>query len=534
VTFAEALAELGIDFSAGPDQARRAYLRLLKTRKPEVDPSGFMRLREAYELVKPHLAMLERMRAEAAAEAEAETAEPPAPAPEPTASAIVEPQAPEPEATASEAMAPESAEPQAPAPDPITPQSAAPDPITPQATEPPHPPSEPEAPGAVSEPPTAIPSGQPGAPAPGRAQASSPPEAIAPPPAPPEAIAPPPPAAPDPSPAPPAPSEDDGFPARARALAHRFDLARLDATVEAPSLFETQHLLLVLHTLAELDGARLLFDAASGWLRASGQEARLLRGDAAAMWAVTRELRALPDAFSQEIRAILARAAVAGDFAVVSDELAAYRQRRPSAAQESAAHLRNRAPTLAAAVADVLDPPARAPAPAARSARGSQWMWALAVVAMGLVRVFAASSSHSSSPSSFDPSRFPTPRFDPARVAFSFDAGAPLELVFKLEALERVQRIRAHLDYALGDAGPRQKRFLAASACAAQIEKAIGGGDCPTARRRAAEMRLFFTSDGGLAPDLDGGDQSVSLDSALQNYCVALSVRTGSPADLTP
>jgi hypothetical protein len=532
VTFAEALAELGIDISAGPDQARRAYLRLLKTRKPEVDPSGFMRLREAYELVKPHLSMLERMRAEAEAQTEPEAAAPEATEPEAAAPGTAEPeaaepQATEPEATASETFAPETAEPQATAPQathpestapaPITPQSTAPDPITPQVPAASHPPSEPEAPAN------------------GRAEASSPPEAIAPPPAAPPAAPEPPPAPPvDPAPpqVAPAPSDDEGFSGRARALAHRFDLARLDPGVEAPSLFETQHLLLVLQTLAELDAARLLFDAASGWLRASGQEARLLRGDAAAMWALTREMRALPDAFSQEIRAILARAAVAGDFAQVSDELAAYRQRRPSAAQESAAHLRDRAPTLAAAVADILDPPARSPA--ARSARGSQWMWALAVVAMGLVRVFAASSSHSSSSSSFDPSRFPTPRFDPARVAFSFDAGAPLELVFKLQALERVQRLRAHLDYALGDAGARQKRFLAASACAAQIEKALGGGDCPTAQKRAAEMRLFFTSDGGLAPDLDGGDQSVSLDSAVQSYCIALSVRTGSPADLTP
>ena len=47
----EALRELGIDASATPEEARRAYLRGIKTRKPETDPEGFRRLREAYELL---------------------------------------------------------------------------------------------------------------------------------------------------------------------------------------------------------------------------------------------------------------------------------------------------------------------------------------------------------------------------------------------------------------------------------------------------------------------------------------------------
>lgn len=52
VTFEQALRELGVEQGVAPDQARRAYLRLLKERKPEVDPSGFQRLRAAYELVR--------------------------------------------------------------------------------------------------------------------------------------------------------------------------------------------------------------------------------------------------------------------------------------------------------------------------------------------------------------------------------------------------------------------------------------------------------------------------------------------------
>jgi len=45
----EAFGELGLDAEATPDQIRRAYARGVKTRKPEVDPDGFRRLREAYE-----------------------------------------------------------------------------------------------------------------------------------------------------------------------------------------------------------------------------------------------------------------------------------------------------------------------------------------------------------------------------------------------------------------------------------------------------------------------------------------------------
>lgn len=50
MTLDEALGELGVDREAGAPEVRKAYLRLLKTRKPDVDPEGFMRLRAAYEL----------------------------------------------------------------------------------------------------------------------------------------------------------------------------------------------------------------------------------------------------------------------------------------------------------------------------------------------------------------------------------------------------------------------------------------------------------------------------------------------------
>jgi hypothetical protein len=56
VTLDEARAELGIDAAATPEEARRAYLRGIKVRKPETDPEGFRRMREAYEMVTGALA----------------------------------------------------------------------------------------------------------------------------------------------------------------------------------------------------------------------------------------------------------------------------------------------------------------------------------------------------------------------------------------------------------------------------------------------------------------------------------------------
>lgn len=51
MTLGEAFAELGVEPGTDVALARRAYTRLLRTRKPETDPEGFRRLREAWERV---------------------------------------------------------------------------------------------------------------------------------------------------------------------------------------------------------------------------------------------------------------------------------------------------------------------------------------------------------------------------------------------------------------------------------------------------------------------------------------------------
>ena len=52
MTLDEARVLLGVDASTSADEARRAYLRLVKQHRPEQDPAGFQRVREAYDLVR--------------------------------------------------------------------------------------------------------------------------------------------------------------------------------------------------------------------------------------------------------------------------------------------------------------------------------------------------------------------------------------------------------------------------------------------------------------------------------------------------
>ena len=52
MTLEEALIELGVEAGADPETVRRAYLRVIKVRKPKSDPDGFKRAREAYEIAR--------------------------------------------------------------------------------------------------------------------------------------------------------------------------------------------------------------------------------------------------------------------------------------------------------------------------------------------------------------------------------------------------------------------------------------------------------------------------------------------------
>jgi hypothetical protein len=55
MTWEEALRVLGISQDVGFKDARRAYLQLIKVHKPEQDPEGFQRVRQAFEMIAPAL-----------------------------------------------------------------------------------------------------------------------------------------------------------------------------------------------------------------------------------------------------------------------------------------------------------------------------------------------------------------------------------------------------------------------------------------------------------------------------------------------
>ncbi len=59
MTVEEAYSALGVDQGVSATDARRAYMRQVKRHKPEVDPEGFQRARQAYELVKQDIATAE-------------------------------------------------------------------------------------------------------------------------------------------------------------------------------------------------------------------------------------------------------------------------------------------------------------------------------------------------------------------------------------------------------------------------------------------------------------------------------------------
>jgi hypothetical protein len=330
MTFDQALVELGIDRDAGPEEARRAYLKLLKTRRPETDPQGFMRLREAFDRLKDTLAARQtfRLAIEARAAIPELTPPPPAVAPTPVIDTplaapadLGEMSAPNP--AVSKGSAPAEAE---------AVEGNAIEDDEDEATE--EPPSEAEADRLLA----------------GGDRAGA-----------------------------------------ADELACLFDAAA--DLGRPPPFLKAMRLVLELHEDGDVDSARMLEASVVAWLRASGEEVRILRGNLAIAWAMTRELGTLRRKFPSKARTAIARGVRTGDLGEVQSSLAALRDRRPTVAEEAAGRLRVYAPVLAQQFANILDPPA----PAHRVARGSQgsrssW-WLILCVLGPLSRLFASSSS---------------------------------------------------------------------------------------------------------------------------------------------
>jgi hypothetical protein len=476
VTLYEALEELGIGHDASAAEARRAYLKLLKQRRPETDPSGFMRLREAYDTAKPHLESRDAFRHLLEAPHDP-------PAPVPPDDEVAEP-------------------PAIPVPVPTSPEVAEPTDEGGQETD------------ASSEE-----EGDHDQDATGKDEPDPPDEATV-----------------------------DMLIAAGAHVAAAEELDRLFAAAArhvhgpVPPVQTAIRLILTLHAQDALDAAASLHASLASWLRASGQEARVIRGDVAARWTLVREIASLPRSFPGAMRAPIARAILAGDLGQAKADLDAFRLRKPSAARTAASVLRTSAPVLASAVAAVLDPPVAAPTPPAPARGGGSSGWhgggVIITVLIALVRLIAyAGSSTPSVPysSSYDsPSRYHPPRLDVPPSLFSDGGYAPPRTPgatsLKQTLLGQLDEARVHAWYMEGrDGGSKRIDYTKVAADIDAVTRAVEQDDCKAASAAMKKLKGRLAAGGGAAADDGGWDQVQALEAALGAYCAARS-RAGGDA----
>lgn len=402
MTLDEALNELGIDREADAEGARRAYLRLLKKRKPEVDREGFMRLREAYEAVKPYFEQIEFFRTieKAANTPSTEDGSPQLIRIEtPSGTVWVQKSAPSP-------AAPSESNPDKPATDEPAPAIV-------------------EANAAVEANAPVVPAEEPPVPAmepvflqqafvspddgPPRSEID-------------ETLVKPEPAAEPQEPG--EPSIDDlieqgKFKKAARIMGAQYRNALQQGTfgVDVSSPYQAITLLLRLHEKNRLEEARALEKDFGEWLASTGSSVRILAGPIGVQWLMARELSALSAKFPPTLRENIAKSVIAGKLDEAQRRAAFFEINDPVKASQAAIELREKAPTLSNLLTHVLDPPAERRAPPASSSRGGGGTWGIGfaiVMLLNLFRVLGGSSSdHSSSyRGQSDPNAFyrPSPR----------------------------------------------------------------------------------------------------------------------------
>jgi hypothetical protein len=309
VTLVEALAELQVDAAADAEQVRRAYLRQLKTKKPEVDPDGFRRLREAYDFARSRLQPRRVLAGTGEIAVTMPTASLPPVAP-PTESEAHAPQAPD--------------EPSPPQRLPVSPGPSA-------ATA-----LEADARTSLNDVRRLLAEGNPVA--------------------------------------------------AAHRLAEVYSAAAVRIEHPTPPPGVTLDLLLHLHEIAQVEAANALMLRFREWLKATGDEVRVLPGLLAARWVICRDLGALPPPVSWPVRTLLARAARTGDMAEARRVANELRWRNPQAAAADAALLRARGGVLGDQVADFLAPPVR-PVASSRSRMGP---WFLIFPALMVLRALGS------------------------------------------------------------------------------------------------------------------------------------------------
>lgn len=369
MTLDEALNELGLEGEANADAARRAYLRLLKKRKPEVDPEGFMRLRAAYERAKAHFERLEMFRAiEEAATAGPSSAD--------DASGAIRLETPAGvvwvHRSRSEGTAPATYI----------------DPEKPSASN--EKSSVEQAPGRVetSDGEVAIDA------APSNADVAltaNPPEETT-------VLPTEPPKRPLEEPSIEALIEQGKFikAARRMGIAYRAAIGRTTMIGHSvPSPYDAMHILLRLHEKNRVDEARALEKDFADWLESTGESVRVMAGTTGAMWLITRELSAVSKNFPAAVRTGIAKAVMAGDLEDLRRRLSWYQLSNPDKARDAALDLHAHAPTLAGMFGETLAP--TKPSPAQRG-RGSVWGFGIAVMmVLQVFRFLAGSSSDTTS-----------------------------------------------------------------------------------------------------------------------------------------
>jgi hypothetical protein len=152
-------------------------------------------------------------------------------------------------------------------------------------------------------------------------------------------------------------------------------------------------ILLSLHARNDLASARELQKIFSEWLAATGSETRILRSFLAIQWSIARELGNLGKSFPTELRAMIARAALAGDLGCLQNGCCRYRRSAPNTAAEAADLLRSRAPSLAASLADALAPPRQS------STMKSAPVWTYIISTIILLRLLSTCMQSSNRPS---------------------------------------------------------------------------------------------------------------------------------------
>ncbi len=310
-----------------------------------------------------------------------------------------------------------------------------------------------------------------------------------------------------------------------------------------PPVLSALELLVTLHAENEVAPAAALHASLSAWLRASGQEARVLRGDAAARWSLLRELSALPATFPGSVRSAIGRAMLVGDLGYARTELGVVRRQQTATARSAAGALRSKAPLLATALADVLDPP---PAPARTSVppspqRSGKGGWAIAALVIAALRVVLMLGRGTSSAPSYNPSFYKPPNltmpafsgFDGGLYVPSFDAGldVPIGRLDELQSrmLRRATSTKGHAERVLlQDASPAggPPRPAARGVPARRRRRRRGDGPGPPQRLRCGARgdEDAQGADPG-QPDLHGRARRVEMETferTLSAYCVEL------------